>query len=103
MIARVTRKPRKKVRASFRIGVLAATIFLIVMIVWQGITTHGAPDPTQLHTSPTVAFLDIGVLVFREGLECVLVIAAITASMTGRNQVHRRPVAIGADIASSRH
>ncbi len=99
MIARVTRKPRKKVRASFRIGVLAATIFLIVMIVWRGITTHGAPDPTQLHTSPTVAFLDIGVLVFREGLECVLVIAAITASMIGSNQVHRRPVAIGAGIA----
>jgi high-affinity iron transporter len=86
-------------RAAFRIGVLAATIFLIVMIIWQGITTHGAPDPTQLHTSPTVAFLDIGVLVFREGLECVLVIAAITASMTGSNQVHRRPVALGAGMA----
>ena len=90
---------RPLVRASFRIGVLAATIFLIVMIIWQGITTHGAPDPTQLHTSPTVAFLDIGVLVFREGLECVLVLAAITASMTGSNQVHRRPVATGAGIA----
>ena len=35
------------------------------------------------NTSPTVAFLDIGVLVFREGLECILVLAAITASMTG--------------------
>src|SRR5882672_5202932 len=100
MIARVTRNPRrKKVRASFRIGVLAATIFLIVMIVWQGITTHGAPDPTQLHTSPTVAFLDIGVLVFREGLECVLVIAAITASMIGPKRTHRRPVAFGAGLA----
>jgi high-affinity iron transporter len=86
------------VRAVFRIGVLAAAIFLIVIIIWQGIT-HGAPDPTQLQTSPTVAFLDIGVLVFREGLECVLVIAAITASMTGSNQVHRRPVAMGAGIA----
>jgi len=52
-----------------------------------------------LHTSPTVAFLDIGVLVFREGLECVLVLAAITASMTGSNQVRRRPVATGAGIA----
>ena len=90
---------RPLVRASFRIGVPAGAILLIAMIIWQGITTHGAPDPTQLHTSPTVAFLDVGVLVFREGLECVLVIAAITASMTGSNQVHRRPVAIGAGIA----
>ena len=51
------------------------------------------------NTSPTVAFLDIGVLVFREGLECILVLAAITASMTGAKQTHRRPVAIGAGIA----
>jgi high-affinity iron transporter len=86
------------VRAAFRIGVLAAAIFLIVIIIWQGIT-HGAPDPTQLNTSRTVAFMDIGILVFREGLECVLVIAAITASMIGTNQVHRRPVAIGAGLA----
>jgi high-affinity iron transporter len=90
---------RPLVRAFFRIGVLAAAILLIVMIIWQGIATDGAPDPTRVNTSPTVAFMDIGVLVFREGLECVLVIAAITASMTGSNQVHRRPVAIGAGIA----
>jgi high-affinity iron transporter len=90
---------RPLVRASFRIGVLAAAILLIAVIIWQGITTHGAPDPTRVNTSPTVAFMEIGVLVFREGLECVLVIAAITASMIGSNQVHRRPVAIGAGIA----
>ena len=51
------------------------------------------------NTSPTVAFLDIGVLVFREGLECILVLAAITASMIGAKQPHRRPVALGAGIA----
>ena len=46
-----------------------------------------------------VAGLDIGVLVFREGLECVLVLAAITASMTGAARVYRRPVAMGAAFA----
>src|SRR6202162_4925840 len=71
----------------------------MAMIVWQGFAAHGAPDPTQPKTSPTVAFLDIGVLVFREGLECILVLAAITASMTGSKQAHRRPVALGAGIA----
>lgn len=46
--------------------------------------------------------LDIGVLVFREGLECILVLAAITASMTGggaKQQPYRRPIALGAGVA----
>ncbi len=67
-------------------------------MIWQGVTEQGAPDPLRPNTSPTVAFLDIGVLVFREGLECILVLAAVTASMTGTKQAHRRPVAIGAGV-----
>src|SRR5438045_4376904 len=82
-----------------RIGAVAAALFVIAVLVWQGVTEHGAPDPTRPNTSPTVAFLDIGVLVFREGLECILVLAAITASMTGPRQTHRRPVALGAGAA----
>ena len=42
--------------------------------------------------------MDIGVLVFREGLECVLVLSAITASMVGMNREHRHPVAVGAGM-----
>jgi high-affinity iron transporter len=83
----------------FLLGIILATLCVLGMLIWQGVTAHGAPDPTQPNTSPTVAFLDIGVLVFREGLECILVLAAITASMTGAKQGHRRPVAIGAGIA----
>src|SRR5713226_8909914 len=86
-------------RVIFGIGIFVAAIAVVAMIVWQGITAHGAPDPTQPNTSPTVAFLDIGILVFREGLECILVLAAITASMTGPKLVHRRPVALGAALA----
>ncbi len=79
-------------------GLSVAVICIVAMLVWQGVTAHGAPDPTQPHTSPTVAFLDIGVLVFREGLECILVLAAITASMVGAKRAHRRPVALGAGV-----
>jgi high-affinity iron transporter len=43
--------------------------------------------------------MDVGVLVFREGLECILVLAAITASMTGDKESHRRPVVAGAAVA----
>ena len=90
---------RSPFRTVFVVGIFATAIFVVAMIVWQGIAVHGAPDPMQPNTSPTVAFLDIGVLVFREGLECILVLAAITASMTGAKQAHRRPVAAGAAIA----
>jgi len=83
----------------FRIGILVVAIVVVVMIVWQGLAAHDPPDPTQPNTSPTVAFLDIGILVFREGLECILVLAALTASMTGAKRAHRRPVAVGAGIA----
>ena len=91
--------PPTHLRATPMGGVCAAALLVVAMIVWQGVTAHGAPDPTQPNTSATVAFLDIGVLVFREGLECILVLAAITASMTGSDQPYRRPVAVGAGIA----
>ena len=86
-------------KLALRIGIITAAICVAAVIVWQGMAAHGAPDPTQPNTSPTVAFLDIGVLVFREGLECILVLAAITASMTGKKRAYRRPVAAGAGIA----
>jgi high-affinity iron transporter len=86
-------------KLALRIGIVAAAACVVAVIAWQGVTAHGAPDPTQPNTSPTVAFLDIGVLVFREGLECILVLAAITASMTGKKRAYRRPVAAGAGIA----
>src|SRR6266487_2673916 len=86
-------------KPALRIGIVVAALCVVAMLVWQGVTAHGAPDPTRPDTSPTVAFLDIGVLVFREGLECILVLAAITASMTGPKRAHRRPVAFGAAFA----
>src|ERR1700716_1318022 len=86
-------------KAALRIGIVVAAFFVVAMLVWQGMNAHGAPDPTQPNTTPTVAFLDIGILVFREGLECILVLAAITASMTGAKQTHRRRVAAGAGMA----
>src|SRR5437762_12203288 len=86
-------------KPALRIGVIVAVFLMVVLLVWQGVTAQGAPDPMRPNTSPAVAFLDIGILVFCEGLECVLVLAAITASMTGAKRVHRRPVAAGAGLA----
>jgi high-affinity iron transporter len=91
-------KSTKLVRIGFQIVLFLAAAIVLGVLVWQGITAKGAPDPTQPHTSKTVAVLDIAVLVFREGLECILVLSAITASMVGNHRIHRRPVAAGAGV-----
>lgn len=97
---RTTKKPSGDgVRVAFRILLLLSALIVAGVLVWQGITSKGNPDPTAPNTSPTAALLNIGVLVFREGLECILVLSAITASMTGSKQAHRRPVMAGAGIA----
>src|SRR5256714_2663095 len=83
----------------FGVGIFMAAIAVIAILVWQGIFAQGAPDPTQPNTSATVAALDIGVLVFREGLECILVLAAITATLTGPKRAHPQPVAARAGVA----
>jgi high-affinity iron transporter len=92
-------QPNRSMRMLVGAGIFVAAIAVIAVLVWQGIFAQGAPDPTQPNTSKTVAALDIGVLVFREGLECILVLAAITASMTGPKRAHRKPVAAGAGVA----
>ena len=85
-------------RLFIRITIVIAALIVVGVLVWQGVTAQGAPDPTAPNTSPTAALLGIAVLVFREGLECILVLTAITASMTGNKQYHRRPVMAGAGI-----
>jgi high-affinity iron transporter len=79
-----------------RIFLLAAALLVTGVLVWQGVTAHGNPNPIAPHTSHNAAILDIAVLVFREGLESILVLAAIIASMVGENRHQRRPVMIGA-------
>jgi high-affinity iron transporter len=88
----------KSGRPVLRWFLIAAAAVLVGVMVWQGISARGNPDPTVPNTSRGVAILDIAVLVFREGLECILVLSAITASMVGANRMHRRPIAMGAGL-----
>jgi high-affinity iron transporter len=88
-------------RHSWRGWTLGLTLGLLgvaAVMVWQGITASGSPDPLAPRTSAASATLDIAVLVFREGLECILVLSALTASMIGTNQVYRRPIAVGVGL-----
>jgi len=88
----------KPARLAFRIFLLLGGLTIAGVLVWQGLAAGGNPDPLAPNTSPAAALLNIAVLVFREGLECILVLSAITASMTGSKQAHRRPVLAGAGI-----
>jgi high-affinity iron transporter len=90
---------RDKMKFALRIAIIAGAFCVLALLVWQGVAAHGAPDPMRPNTSAAVACLDIGILVFREGLECILVLAAITASMTGAKRQYRQPVALGAGLA----
>ncbi|MBA3946820.1 MAG: FTR1 family protein [Herpetosiphonaceae bacterium] len=85
-------------RSIARLSFVLSCLCVFGVLVWQGITSSGNPDPTVAHLSPHAAMIDTGVLVFREGLECILVLSAITASMQGANHSYRRPIAIGAAI-----
>lgn len=88
----------KPLRIGLRSLLALAALCVVSILVWQGITASGNPDPTVSHINHNAAILDTGILVFREGLECILVLAAITASMMGTNQSYRRPIAVGAGL-----
>ena len=75
---------------------LAGGLLVAGVMTWQGVAAGGAPNPLAPGTSFSAAVLDIAVLVFREGLECVLVLAAITAGAGERGSSLKSPVALGA-------
>jgi high-affinity iron transporter len=79
--------------------VVLAVAVTAVILGWHA--HGGTPDPSDPanHMSRTTAVINSGVLVFREGLETILVLAAITASFLGGNKAYRKPVAIGGGLA----
>ncbi|HUA65849.1 MAG TPA: FTR1 family protein [Alphaproteobacteria bacterium] len=99
LVADVSQPKARPFRAAALILIGAAALLIVAVLVWQGITAHGNPNPATPNVSPAAATLDIGVLVFREGLETILVLAAIVASMTGARAAQRKPVIAGAGVA----
>ncbi len=57
-------------------------------------------NPLAPGTKSMAAVLDIGVLVFREGLECVLVLAALTAGMKRARSSPKHSILIGVAAGS---
>lgn len=88
-------------RHSFQLWVLVVLAVSVVAVILAWHSHGGTPDPSDPanHMSRAEAVVNSAVLVFREGLETILVLAAITASFLGGNRIYRRPVAAGAGLA----
>jgi high-affinity iron transporter len=90
-------------RLSFYLWTAIALAVSVVVVVLGWHAQGGTPNPTSLppgrSLSHTTVVIDSAILVFREGLETILVLAAVTASFLGGNRVYRRPVAAGGLIA----
>ncbi len=80
------------------LGALAAAV--VAVLVLQ-LVDGGVADPTAAgaHLSHGAVILDSALLVFREGLETILVLAAVLAGLRGAHEAHQRPVAAGAAMA----
>ena len=86
--------PRQWVQAAV---VVIAAVSVAAVLIWQGIAAAGNPNPTTSTPFP-IAALDIAVLVNREGLESILVLAALIAGLKGKNYGFKRPIQAGAGL-----
>lgn len=86
-------------RVSFYVwtAVVLAIAVTAVVLGWRA--SGGTTDPTALppgrSLSHTTVVINSAILVFREGLETILVLAAVLASFLGGNKAYRRPVVVG--------
>src|SRR3954463_13349279 len=92
-----TAAPRIAARRRALIWTLAAAI-VAGLVYLMATASTGPVDPTEVsqpQSRATIVF-NAGMIVFREGLEAVLIFAAVTASFRGANRARRRPVVLGA-------
>jgi high-affinity iron transporter len=85
-------------RLAWWTAVLAAIAGLVYLMATA---STGPVDPTDpgVRESHATAVVNSAIIVFREGLEAVLIFAAVTASFLGANRRRRRPVVAGAALA----
>jgi high-affinity iron transporter len=81
-----------------RLGWIALAVAVAGVLTGQGVVSFGSTGVLSTKAIQTSAVFDIAVLVLREGLECVLVLAAITAGLVGEQQRFRQTVAVGAGV-----
>jgi len=95
----ITSRQSRSGNFPLRLVLILALVILATVLIWRGFSAFGFSGPLTQSQDSTAGVLDIGVLVFREGLECVLVLSAITASMVRSGEPYQRPVAAGVGVA----
>src|SRR4051812_936804 len=77
----------------------AIALGLLALCVWFTTQSLGV-DPTETPESEsyTTTVVNAAIIVFREGLEAILIFAAVIASFIGGTRAYKRPVAGGAGI-----
>jgi high-affinity iron transporter len=102
---RVRNAPAKRAheRVSFYVWTVVVLAVAVTAVILGWHATGGTADPTDLppgrSLSHTTVVINSAILVFREGLETILVLAAVTASFLGANRLYRRPVVAGGGFA----
>ena len=81
--------------------ILAALTIVALIAGLAVVAQSGSPNPTEstVAQSHAVVVVNSAVIVFREGLEAILIFAAVTASLLGAQRRLRKPVALGAAVA----
>ena len=98
MIAGTTVRSHPARNRFFPIVLAVGACLLLGVVVWQAIADAGIPNPAALGRGSFAQVVDIAILVFREGLECILVLSAITASLMKSEDAYWRPVATGVGV-----
>ncbi len=80
------------------IALAIGACLLVGVVVWQALASSDVLDPTAFGRGSVAQVVDIAILVFREGLECILVLSAITASLMKSEDAYWRPVAVGVSV-----
>src|SRR3954463_5580832 len=77
------------------LAVVSALVYLMAT------ASTGPANPTEVggQQAHATVVANSAIIVFREGLEAVLIFAAVTASFLGANRSRRRPVVAGAGVA----
>lgn len=90
-------------RRALRLAWWSAALTAVGVLVYLMATASTGPqDPTEAtrgSVSEGTVLFNSSMIVFREGLEAVLILAAVTASFLGANRARRRPVFVGALVA----
>src|SRR6478735_4724650 len=85
-----------------RVAWWALGLGIVSLLVYLMATASTGPtNPTEVggHQAHATVVANSAIIVFREGLEAVLIFAAVTASFLGANKARRRPVVAGAGVA----